>query len=166
MGNNHPGRNPKRTYRVFYAENGSGPWDCYDATCDRIVERLGRGTWDGNVHHLDGDAGNDVPENLVVMHAICHQRWHGAPDDEMRHRISTKLKGRPSPTKGMTFSAEVNAKKSLPGQRNGFYGRQHSNADLAKMRTPRRRQTCGDCNVEYALNWLSRHKKEGMCTIS
>jgi hypothetical protein len=151
---------------VFYESWGDGPWDCYDATCDRQITSIGRGTWDGNVHHLDEDAGNDVPENLVPMHTVCHQRWHGPPDDEMRRRISTKLKGRPSPTKGMRFSPEVNAKKSQPGELNGFYGQEHTAADLAKMRTPRRRRVCDDCNVEYALNWINRHKREGMCISS
>jgi NUMOD3 motif-containing protein len=159
-------RNPKRTYRVFYATHGYGPWDCYDATCDQFIERIGRGTWDGNVHHVDEDAGNDVPENLVVMHAICHQRWHGAPDERMRRQISAKLKGRPSPTKGMTFSAEVNARKAQPGELNGFYGKTHDATTLTKMRTSRRRVTCDDCNVEYAVNWITRHKKEGRCTAS
>lgn len=165
MGYN-PDRRPHRTQRVFYTAYGQGPWDCYDATCDRPVEQIGRDTWDGNIHHLDENAGNDVPENLVVMHTICHQRWHGAPDDDMRRRISAKLKGRPSPTKGMKFSPEVNTKKSQPGELNGFYGREHSAADLVKMCRPRRRRVCGDCNVEYALNWLERHKKEGRCTTS
>jgi hypothetical protein len=162
----NPNRNPKRTYHVFYETWGQGPWNCYDVMCDRLVERIGRGTWDGNVHHLDEDAGNDAPENLVIMHAVCHQRWHGPPDANMRRQISAKLKGRPSPTRGMTFSPEVNAKKAQPGELNGFYGQEHTAANLVKMRTPRRRRVCDDCNVEYALNWINRHKKEGMCTRS
>lgn len=158
------GRNVKRARRAFIEHNGSGPWQCY--SCTKLVLKIGRDSRDGNIHHLDDDVTNDVPTNLVMMHADCHQRFHGPPTEDERRRISAKLKGRPSPTKGMKFSAEVNAKKSMPGELNPFYGRKHSSDALAVMRQPRRRRVCPDCGVEYALNWLARHKQEGKCTDS
>jgi ribosomal protein L37AE/L43A len=159
-----PGRNPKRARRVFEARNGTGPWQCY--SCAKEVVKIGRDSDDGNIHHLDEDVTNDTPGNLVIMHAVCHQHFHGPPTEDERRRISAKLKGRPSPTKGMKFSPEVNAKKSMPGELNPFYGRKHASDTLTVMRQPRRRRVCPDCGVEYALNWLTRHKQEGKCTGS
>lgn len=155
-----------RARAAFFSVNGSeGPWSCYD--CDDAVVMIGVGTWDGNIHHLDEDVTNDVPDNLVMMHAICHQRLHGPPNAEQRARISAKLKGRPSPTRGMKFSAETNAKKSFPGESNPFYGQQHTGESLQKMRRPRARIICPDCGNEYAVNWIERHKREGAgCTDS
>ena len=156
-----PGRNVKRARRVFTERNGTGPWPCY--SCAELVQQIGRDSRDGNIHHLDDDVTNDTPKNLVMMHADCHQHLHGPPTADERRRISEKLKGRVSPTKGMTFSAEVNAKKSMPGELNPFFGRRHASDTLAVMRQPRRRRVCPDCGVEYALNWLTRHKQEGKC---
>jgi hypothetical protein len=155
-----------RARRVFYEANGAqGPWTCYG--CDDSVMTIGRDTWDGNIHHLDGDVTNDVPDNLVMMHAICHQRLHGPPTLEQRAIISAKLKGRPSPTKGMKFSAETNAKKSHPGESNPFFGQTHTPESLQKMRKPRQRIICPDCGRSVAINWVERHKKEGTgCTDS
>lgn len=160
----NPLRNPKRTRRVFEAANGVGPWLCH--SCSESVVQIGRDSRDGNIHHLDEDVTNDSADNLVMMHADCHQRFHGPPTADERRRISAKLKGRPSPTKGMKFSAEVNAKKSMPGESNPFYGQKHSSDTLTVMRQPRRRRVCPDCGVEYALNWLTRHKQEGKCIDS
>lgn len=115
---------------------------------------------DGNVHHLDEDPWNNEPENLVVMHVLCHQRAH-PPTPEQREAISAKLKGRPSPTKGMRFSAEVNAKKSMPGESNPFYGKTHTDETRQKMSKPRKRVTCDDCGEEYAINWIQRHRRTG-----
>jgi hypothetical protein len=161
---NQPGRNVRRARHAFTEVYGKGPWNCY--TCSILVIKIGRDTWDGNIHHIDGDVTNDVASNLVMMHTICHQQLHGPPTDDQRRRISAKLKGRPSPTKGMTFSAETNAKKSMPGERNPFFGKHHTLETRELMRQPRRRMICPDCQHTYALNWLTRHKKEGKCTPS
>src|SRR5205814_3696547 len=155
-------RRHRRTMRSFYVLRGYVPWMCY--WCGNVVSKIGRTTWDGNVHHLDGDKTNDAGGNLEIGHTICHQHSHDITD-EMKQQISDKLKGRPSPTKGMTFSAEVNAKKSRPGETNPFYGHRHDIESLTKMRRPRRRQTCVDCGDEYAMNWINRHKKEGLCIV-
>lgn len=146
---------------VFYATHGNGPWDCF--FCGLTVTAIGQGTWDGNVHHVDGDKLNDVSKNLVMTHTICHQRHHSVTEDQ-KQRISEKLQGRPSPTKGMRFSTETNAKKSRPGVSNPFFGKNHTAAALSKMRKPRRRARCSDCERDFAINWLNRHKKVGQCT--
>jgi hypothetical protein len=149
-------RRHKRTMRVFSETYGDPPWDCF--FCRQPVTCLGQGTWDGNVHHIDNDVANDTPDNIAPSHTVCHQRHHGVTD-EMRQRISAKLKGRPSPTKGMKFSAEVNAKKGQSGPLNGMYGKslpQHVRD--AVSRANRRRTTCDRCNAVVALHWLQRHQ--------
>lgn len=153
-------RKRKRTYEVFIACYGTGPWSCY--VCKRTVTEIGQGTWQGNMHHLDGNALHDVPENLVMTHVKCHQGLH-PKTEERRRQISMTLKGRPSPTKGMTFPPEVNAKKSRPGASNPFFGQRHTSETLMKMRQPRRRETCPNCKRSFALNWITRHKEGGTC---
>ena len=156
----NPQRNVRRTHAVFFAHNGRGPWQCF--FCSDVVLKIGQKTWDGNIHHRDNDVTNDAAENLVVGHTVCHQRVH-PPTDEQKLRISQTLKGRTSPTKGMTFSTEVNAKKSMPGERNPFYGKKHDTSSLQKMRTPRQRLVCTHCGKTYAVNWIERHRSEGKC---
>lgn len=129
------GRNVHRYWRVFLETNGDPPWPCHE--CKEPVLQIGRQTWDGNIHHLDGDVENDVPDNLVVMHVICHQRKHPVTE-EMREQISRKLRGRPSPTRGMRFSAEVNARKGRSGPSNANYGKQASRETREKMSLARR----------------------------
>jgi hypothetical protein len=146
--------------RVYWALIGEPPWEC--PSCQRPVVCIGQSTWDGNVHHKDGNAWNNEPTNLVVMHTICHQHVH-EKTAEIRARISATLKGRSSPTKGMKFSDEVNAKKSRPGELNPMYGKHHGETVLQKMRQPRSRETCNNCGRTFALNWVSRHKREGRC---
>lgn len=182
----NPDRNVRRTHRVFFEAHGEvGPWECFD--CREDVLQMGRGTWDGNIHHRDNDVTNDTPENLVMMHAVCHQHLHGPPTAEQRASISTKLRGQVSPTKGMKFPNHwtktdpnrireqnqtrqpavrrrpLGARTNVHGENNPFFGKSHSSESLAKMRTPRLRIICPDCGKEYAKNWLTRHKKEGMC---
>lgn len=144
----------------FYAAWGYGPWTCY--FCGKQVTKIGQARYDGNVHHINEDVTNDEWWNLAIGHTLCHQREH-SPTEELKRQISAKLKGRPSPTKGMKFSAEVNARKSMPGESNPFFGRQHDAASLAKMRCPRKRVTCPDCGHEFAVNWINRHKQENRC---
>lgn len=185
MGKNHL-RNPGRYRRVFHEHNGNGPWSCYSCG-DEVVQigRDSRDSRDGNIHHLDDDVTNDMPANLVMMHADCHQRWHGPPTADERQRISAKIKGRPSNTKGMKFpnhwtkedpndylkrKRQPTVKRRTPGVRtnihgenNPFFGKTHSAEQLVKMRQPRRREICPDCRVEFTLNWFQRHKREGKC---
>lgn len=152
-------RNRKRTLIVFYDTYSNGPWDCY--FCGLTVLCIGQKTWDGNVHHVDGDKSNDAPENLVMTHTICHQQHH-APTDEQKVQISQKLKGRPSPTKGMKFSAEVNAKKAHHGPANHQYGKplpQHTRDAISQAN--RRRVTCDLCGIDIAKHWVKRHQEAG-----
>lgn len=151
-------KTPRPNAHTYWIVVGGGPWNCHK--CGEIVEKIGQARMDGNVHHLDEDPWNNEPGNLVVMHTVCHLREHPITE-EMKKQISEKLKGRPSPTKGMRFSAEVNAKKSMPGEKNPFFGKQHTAETRAKMSKPRRRVTCDDCGEEYAINWLSRHRATG-----
>jgi len=147
--------------RVYHVLIGDGPWDC--PVCGSPIVRIGQRTRDGNVHHLDGNAWNNKLSNLVVVHTDCHQRYYHPVTEAMKKQISEKLKGRPSPTKGMKFSPETNAKKSRPGVANPMHGRTHTPEALAKMRQPRPKQKCSDCGRIYTIGWITRHKKEGKC---
>lgn len=150
-----PARNRKQTIAVFTAVHGEPPWDCF--FCHTSITQLGQKTWDGNVHHVDGDKSNDVPENVVPAHTICHLQHH-RPTEEMRRRISRKLQGRPSPTKGMKFSPEVNAKKAHHGADNHQFGKplpQHTRDAISAAN--RRMTTCEKCGQEIAEHWLRRH---------
>lgn len=147
---------------VFYATHGHEPWNCH--FCGSTVTVIGKNTWDGNVHHVDGDESNDVSGNVVMVHTICHQQHH-APTKEQRAAISRKLKGRQSPTRGMHFSEETNRKKSRPGESNPFYGCKHSAEDIRKMSKPRQRVMCSDCGKSYAVNWIKRHVEAGKCIV-
>lgn len=157
-----PGRKWRRTMKAFYSSRGEGPWVCH--ICWLPIFKLGQRTWDGNVHHLDGDYTNDDPHNLDVAHTICHLRQH-SPTDEMKAQISKKLRGRPSPTRGMKMSDVTRRRMSeaQQGERNSFHGRVHTDETRRKMRQPRQRIVCEQCGVEYAINWLERHRTEGRC---
>lgn len=120
-------RNSRIYTRIFIETNGNGPWSC--AECTEEVTVIGQGSTEGVIHHKDENYLNNDPSNLEMMHHACHLRHHlvGVPmPTETRKKISETLKGRPSPTTGMTFSDEVNAKKGLPGELNPFYGKTHS----------------------------------------
>jgi hypothetical protein len=153
-------KTPRPKPRVYWSKIGPGPWTCHK--CGELVEKIGHARMDGNVHHLDEDPFNNELQNIVMMHVVCHQREH-PPTEEQKIAISEKLKGRPSPTKGMRFPAEVNAKKAMPGESNPFYGKTHTEETRAKMRKPKRRVTCEHCGGDYAANWLERHRREGKC---
>lgn len=153
------GRRHRRTMRVFHATYGDPPWNCF--FCRTTVLKLGQGTWDGNVHHLDNDETNDVPENIVPAHTVCHLRHHGV-SLEARQKISLKLKGRPSPTRGMKFSPEVNARKGRHGTENGMFGRSATKAMKDAVSQANRRKTdCPTCGQSVAVHWLSRHRQAG-----
>jgi ribosomal protein L37AE/L43A len=141
--------------QVFFEHYGEGPWTCDE--CSETIVEIGQARMDGNVHHRDGDPTNDDPINLQPLHTVCHLRLH-APDEQMRQQISRKLKGRPSPTRGMKFSVETNAKKGRAGESNPYFGRHHSDEIRAKMRQPRKREVCSGCGREFAINWIRRHK--------
>lgn len=153
------GRNHRRTMKVFYEKYGPGPWFCGE--CTNWVYEISR--QDGNVHHKDGNTMNDAPDNLEVLHASCHISSKHPITEEMKIRISNKLKGRPSPTKGMTWNAEQRARMANHGEANGFYGKHHDDATLVRMRQPRKRMKCEDCGFDFAINWINRHKTEGNC---
>jgi hypothetical protein len=153
-------RTPRPDPSVYWAKIGTGPWTCHE--CNEPVTTIGQARMDGNVHHLDEDPWNNDPANLVVMHVLCHRREHGTPMTA-REKISEKLKGRVSPTKGMTFSAEVNAKKGRSGEANAMHGKRHSEETLERMRKPRTRITCEHCGVDYASSWIERHRQDGQC---
>lgn len=153
-------KTPRPNARVYLSKIGTGPWPCHK--CGETVEKIGQARMDGNVHHLDEDPFNNELANLVVMHVLCHQREH-PPTAEQKIAISRKLKGRPSPTKGMKFSAEVNAKKSMPGEKNPFFGKTHSDETRAKMRGPREKIPCEFCGEPYAKSWIARHRRDGVC---
>jgi len=179
----NPDRKHKRTLRNFYAVYGQGPWVCED--CSDEIEKIGVNTRDGNIHHRDNDVTNDDAVNLVVLHTDCHQRRHPVTD-ELKVQISEKLRGRPSPTKGMKFPNRKPLPWQGPGnghlsptykgkdkprvkikdkaQDNPFMHKTHTDESRQKMRKPRKRFMCDECKEEWSINWIERHKKEGKCT--
>ena len=38
--------------------------------------RWGQRTWDGSIHHIDGDHTNNDPANLAAAHVFCHTSYH------------------------------------------------------------------------------------------
>ncbi len=152
-------KQPRPNARTYMKLVGVGPWLCF--FCTQQVTKIGQKRWDGNVHHLDEDPWNNDPSNLEVVHVLCHRRHHGVPDSA-RDLISEKMRGRPSPTRGMKFSADVNAKKGRAGALNPMYGVPPSAETLKKIADANRRLiTCTDCGVEIAEKWLDRHRRAG-----
>jgi HNH endonuclease/NUMOD3 motif len=88
----------------------------------RIYEEIHKCTllpW-GVVHHIDGDRGNNDPDNLVAMMKSHHDRvtqrqvWLGRKhSEETKRMMSIMRKGKPSNRKGATQSLESRMKMSL-----------------------------------------------------
>lgn len=57
----------KPHHKVAIEKYGPGPWDCCKCQDEMYVI---------NVHHLDGDHGNNSPDNLVIMCQPCHASHH------------------------------------------------------------------------------------------
>jgi len=150
---------PRPNARVYFALIGDGPWSCF--FCKDSVLSIGQDTYDGNVHHIDGDPFNNELDNLAVAHTLCHQRHH-SPTEEQKKQISSKLKGRPSPTKGMKFSPEINARKAQCGPANGMYGKTiNERTKLAVSTANKRSAPCDRCGQDIALRWMDRHLAAG-----
>lgn len=151
------------TQRVFIETNGDGPWSCY--SCYDQVEKIGQDTWDGNIHHLDEDATNDSPENLVIMHVICHQRFHGPSSNIW-------VKGHQPWNLGKKATAEARAHMSVSKKANPpFLGKRHTDEARAKIAAAHRgmkyaieKTPCEDCGKKYTKTWMNRHRREGRCT--
>lgn len=60
--------------RVFVAAHGPLPHPCH--FCGDPVTRWGQRSWDGNIHHVDGDHTNNDPANLAAAHPLCHISYH------------------------------------------------------------------------------------------
>lgn len=74
-----------------------------------------------DVHHLDGNDANDDPNNLQTLCHGCHTRKHAMQREE--------------------HSSEHRARiaESVSGERNGMFGKRHSETAMLKMRGPRGR---------------------------
>jgi len=158
MGTN-PSRNRGRTVKAFHKAYGYGPWSCF--FCVIPVLEIGRGTWNGNIHHIDDDVTNDTADNLAMTHVLCHRKHHGL-SDVARSKLSDAFRGRESPTKGMRFSAEVNAKKAHHGSDNHQFRKPlplHTRQAIS--RANRRMVICEMCGVEIAAHWIRRHQASG-----
>lgn len=133
-----------RDYRIIFgAKYGAGPWDCYFCAEEIHPEATGRVRLE--VHHLDHDHYNNVPENLVPTHRHCHARYHsglrqgtlhplfGMPrSEETRKKIHTALVGKPLP---LETRAKMSAARQ--GSKNPFFGKTHDNKARKKMREAR-----------------------------
>lgn len=119
-----PGGSDARRWRASVPH----PWHCgqmfersdSDIGCGKPISNIGLGRLDGNVDHIDGNPRNHSWDNLRLLHVICHLTHHGPPTAEQRAAISEKLKGRPSPTKGMKFP-----NRAKPGKRVIRQGAEH-----------------------------------------
>ena len=79
---------------------------------------------------------------LIFLPKSEHKSLHGRyQSEEVKARISNSLKGRPSPRKGTTASIETRAKMSAShsGEKNGFYGKKHTEETRKRMSETRKR---------------------------
>jgi hypothetical protein len=80
----------RMTHReVFFAANGFGPWLCQE--CGEVIEYM-----ELEIHHVNGDHGDNRPLNLSAMHERCHSRiTHLGRKHSMmmRVRLSRSLMG-------------------------------------------------------------------------
>jgi Fe-S oxidoreductase len=135
-------------HRIFIEANGPGPWPCYG--CDELVTKL-------LIHHLDKDASNNDPNNLVAMHSPCHHRLHQLGrkhSDESRQKMSeTRL--------GKKLSPE-HSRRIGEGHRGKIISAEHR-AALRAFRLGRpmvqRLFKCGDCDLITIGSALHPHQK-------
>jgi hypothetical protein len=145
------GRNVARARRVFVTHNGLGPWTCNE--CNELIVQIGRTSDDGNIHHVDEDPSNDVPENLVILHTTCHQKLHHF---------------------GETHSAEHNAKVGRPGREITWHDKV---GRRGRVITPEWRAKLGVKSAAYHASltpeqkaertrkaWETRRRKAESCT--
>jgi hypothetical protein len=158
-------RNQYQTQQVFRAANGIGPWLCEE--CDILVYRIGTESEDGNVHHRDHDETNDVPENLVVLHARCHGRLHVREAGEARNiKISITLTGRP---RSEAARAAISAGKM--GEKNHMFGVTQNERMRAQKSATMRGMTveevlvewdpCQGCGQRYSRRHMKEHQPHG-----
>lgn len=173
-------RNHRRTMAVFFATHGEGPWKCY--FCGKMVKIIGQNTWDGNVHHVDENASNDSPQNVVMTHVVCHQRYHGPKSNVWET-------GHIPWNRGQRASSEAVTKMRASKQANPpFLGKHHtvesrekigaahrgkvvseetrqklrsrviSNETRIKQRVAqKKRVTCETCGYTSSKTWVARH---------
>lgn len=67
-------RRGKRAHRVYFESHGELPQPC--DYCGEPVVELGRGRMQGVIHHVNEVQSDDRPENLKLMHHLCHRRHH------------------------------------------------------------------------------------------
>lgn len=89
---------------------------------DSVCENCGAG--DIHVHHRDGDATNDVLENLVGLCASCHRKvHHGARDSELLSQLIDEVGQFPDDAfdaaehESVPEHASVTVKETQPGQK-------------------------------------------------
>ena len=83
-------RNRAEQQRVFTDTYGELPLPCVH--CKESVLQWGRTRDDGNVHHRDGDMGNNAPENLELLHHKCHSRHHTSQRDSEQQRRASQAR--------------------------------------------------------------------------
>jgi hypothetical protein len=84
-----------RTHRRVFLACNAPPYLC--SYCGKEITVLeGRGPDSLNVHHVDEDQRNNLPENFSCMHARCHPRHHFkgvAKSEDFREQLSKRRKG-------------------------------------------------------------------------
>lgn len=85
-----------------------------DRTAEWLAERLRDGF---DVHHLDGDHGNNDPTNLVLIEAADHMRLHG-----MSGRRVTRINGGGGAPKGIRTATGGKLIYELRTAHNGWAG--------------------------------------------
>jgi hypothetical protein len=115
-----------RVYRtIFVNHHGAPPYTCH--FCDQEMAKL------EHVHHLDHDPWNNSLANLAAAHAFCHNSAHHEGwkhIEDTRQRISQTMRAH---VQGLS-PEERRAKYGHSGEKNGFYGRSHTDEVREKLR--------------------------------
>lgn len=148
----------QRVYRdPFKLAHGPAPYTCY--FCQELMESL------EVVHHLDEDPWNNVLDNLVSAHTVCHNRHHhvgitmSAESNEARRAWSLEFSA--------AHSKEERSKiHGLPGELNPFYGKTHTEETrkvISEKAKTRPKNLCSLCGLYSTVSGFSSHANSKLC---
>lgn len=115
---------------------------------NRTLEWLQERMRDGfDVHHLDGDHGNDAEENLVLIECLDHMRLHGRSWNRLVRNPLRKRSLRQKPR----VAGDARGKVSI--------GLGHRNLNTVRFPVPakgRNLMSCKACGASVKAKWYAR----------